>query len=159
MAKVVAKFQKVSYEEFKKSWIATHILDHQEERIKEIYNNIKLPERITKRSSGYNFFYPGIIPFHISLGKSVWIPTGIRCVFLEDGYDLSIYPTDTMKIDNRIYLHDTVNTVYNDYFEYANEGHIVLKLSCDGNRSSIIRPEEPFAYGVIREFFLAQEDE
>ena len=115
MGKVVARFEKVSYEEFKKAYIKVNpeLYAENEEYIKEAYNNIRIPERSTKRSSGYDFFYPGIAVLEIVKGKSVTIPTGIRCVFLEDGYDLSIYPRSGMGFKYRVHLDNTVGIIDN----------------------------------------------
>lgn len=163
MAKVVARFEKVSYEEFSKAIVKSNPIfyNNREERIKEAYDNIKLPERSTKRSSGYDFFYPGIIPLEIIKGKSVTIPTGIRCVFLEDGYDLSIYPRSGMGFKYRVHLDNTVGIIDNDYFEADNEGHIMIKLSCDPRHvnSVVIYTGDKFVQGIIREFFLAEGDD
>lgn len=161
MAKVVARFEKVSFEEFKKacakSWI--HVLG--DEDLKLVYDDIKLPERSTKRSSGYDFFLPGLLPLRIYKGASVLIPTGIRCVFLEDGYDLSIYPRSSMGFKYRVHLDNGVGIIDNDYFEADNEGHIMIKLSCDPRNCDVIAiaPGDKFVQGIIREFFLAEGDE
>ena len=50
--KRIAKFHKVSLEQFKKDWIDTFGLD-EEANIEEIYENIKLPRRATAGSAGY----------------------------------------------------------------------------------------------------------
>ncbi len=159
MNKTVARFEKVSYEEFKKAWLKNNTLDTVE--IAEcIYNNLKLPVRSTKRSSGYDFFYPGISTIKINKGESTLIPTGIRCVFLEDGYDLSMYPRSGMGFKYRVHLDNTVGIIDNDYFEADNEGHIMLKISCDPRDCDyiLIKPGDKFAQGIIREFFLAEEE-
>lgn len=159
--KAVARFEKVSFDEFKKAWESALNYVVEENVIKEIYDSIKLPARSTKRSSGYDFFYPGINPTVISKGVSKVIPTGIRCIFLKDGYDLSIYPRSGMGFKSRLHLDNTIGIIDNDYFEAANEGHIMIKLSCDPrNASSVtINPGDKFAQGIIREFFLAEEEE
>ena len=161
MAKVVARFEKVSFEEFKKACIKTGSVYFGEKYLRLIYNNIKLPERSTKRSSGYDFFYPGTSELFVSKNKSVLIPTGIRCVFLEDGYDLSIYPRSGMGFKYRLHLDNTVGIIDNDYFESDNEGHIMIKVSCDprGSAGMTIEPGAKFAQGIIREFFLAEGDD
>ena len=166
MAKVVARFEKVSYEEFREALIKSDPIAYHshEERVKEVYDNIKLPQRSTKRSSGYDFFYPGVRPIAVSRDHSVTIPTGIRCVFLEDGYDLSIYPRSGMGFKYRLHLDNTVGIIDNDYYESDNEGHILIKLSCDphtndGRTSVTIKPGDRFAQGIIREFFLAEGDD
>lgn len=52
MAKVVAKFEKVSYEQFKKDWGDTFNASD-EEIIRKIYDGIKLPKRATVGSKCY----------------------------------------------------------------------------------------------------------
>ena len=160
--KIVARFEKVSYEEFKSAWIKAHVIDtNREDKIREIYNNIKLPTRSTKRSSGYDFYYPDNIAICLNRHKSLTIPTGIRCVFLEDGYDLSIYPRSSMGFKYRAHIDNTVGIIDNDYFEADNEGHIIIKMSCDPRDASCmtINPGDKFAQGIIKEFFLAEGDE
>lgn len=53
----IAKFSKVSWEQFKKDWIDT-FGDVTEEKIKEIYDNIKLPKRATSMSAGHDISIP-----------------------------------------------------------------------------------------------------
>ena len=75
--KRVAKFEKVSFEQFKKGF------DNKDEStIKEYYDNIRLPKRATKGSAGYDFF----IPYDVTItpGETVKIPTGIRVCMNED---------------------------------------------------------------------------
>lgn len=162
MSKVVCRFEKVSFEEFYEAWLEHHRLYfNKEDIIRKIYDNIKLPKRSTKRSSGYDFFLPNDIPVTIQKGKSVVIPTGIRCVFLEEYYDLSIYPRSGMGFKSRFHLDNTVGIIDNDYFEANNEGHIMIKVSCDPRNgdSVTIKPGDKFAQGIIREFFLAEGDD
>lgn len=158
--KVVARFEKVSFKEFKDSWIDAELAYTDDAELETIYDNIKLPQRSTKRSSGYDFFYPGVKPAVLTNGNSKVIPTGIRCVFLEDGYDLSIYPRSGMGFKYRVRLDNTVGIVDNDYFESDNEGHIKIKISYD--RRSVecvkINTHDKFAQGIFREFFLAEGD-
>ena len=62
----VAKFEKVSYDQFKKDWLDTFYninetsigVEEIENRIRRIYDNIKLPKRSTVSSAGYDFFAP-----------------------------------------------------------------------------------------------------
>lgn len=162
MAKVVAKFEKVSYEEFEKTWIEIHPRDNNKVGyIKEIYDSIKLPTRSTKRSSGYDFYNPDTIATNIGKGYSYRIPTGIRCIFFEDGYDLSIYPRSGMGFKYRLHLDNTVGIIDNDYFESDNEGHIIIKISVDPRNDDVItlKPGDKFAQGIFREFFLAEGDD
>ena len=51
----IAKFHKVSEEQFKKDWIDT-FGDMPEVMTKKIYDEIKLPKRATAGSAGYDFY-------------------------------------------------------------------------------------------------------
>lgn len=72
----VGYFEKVPYEQFKADYKVP--ADFPEERIREIYNNIKLPKRSTSGSLCYDFFAPFYICLHTN--ESVVIPTGIRVI-------------------------------------------------------------------------------
>ena len=106
MAKRVAKFEKVSYEQFREDWLETFTWADMmafgllpvkltepdstsvENAIKKVYDNIRLPERKTKFSAGYDFISP--ISYTIEPGDYIKIPTGIRCRMNTD-YVLQIY--------------------------------------------------------------------
>ena len=53
--KRIARFEKVSFEQYKKDYLDTF---GTLENVEEIYNNIKLPRRATKGSAGYDYFAP-----------------------------------------------------------------------------------------------------
>lgn len=164
--KTVCRFEKVPYYEFEKAFLKYYKYKDSS-FIKLIYDEIKLPQRSTNRSSGYDFFAP--YQFSIHAGKSVIVPTGIRCVFFEDGYDLSIYPRSGLGFKYGIALVNTVGIIDNDYFEADNFGHIMIKLTVPESLriNSLgstfdyvhINTREAFAQGIIREFFLAEGDE
>ena len=73
--KRIAKFQKVSYEQFTEGWIDTFGATNAEE-IKTIYDHIKLPKRATSGSAGYDFYAP--VTLTMKPGETVKVPTGIR---------------------------------------------------------------------------------
>ena len=71
----IAKFEKVSFEQFKKDWQGEHPQDT-EEVIREIYDGIRLPKRATAGSAGYDSFAPAA--FTLKPGEMTKILTGIR---------------------------------------------------------------------------------
>ncbi len=93
----IAKFEKVSYKQFKKDWQNCYPeCQGNDTDIKEIYDQIHLPKRATTGSAGCDFFSPFDLtiyptgtqilsenPFKILKGE-IKIPTGIRCR-IEDG--------------------------------------------------------------------------
>ncbi|MEG1462505.1 MAG: deoxyuridine 5'-triphosphate nucleotidohydrolase, partial [Anaerorhabdus sp.] len=52
----VAKFEKVSFEQFKEDWLK--LFQDSEEKVREIYDGIILPKRATLGSAGYDFYIP-----------------------------------------------------------------------------------------------------
>ena len=81
MAKRIAQFHKVSFEQFAEGFQDT-FGEMKEGELKEIYQSIKLPKRATAGSAGYDFYTP--IPIVLAPGKTVKIPTGIRVEMQEN---------------------------------------------------------------------------
>ena len=93
--KRIAKFHKVSYEQFEKDWM-DEFPHYPIEKVREIYDAIKLPKRATSGSAGYDFFMP--MDYNITINASVKIPTGIRCE-MKDGWVLKEYPRTKLHVD------------------------------------------------------------
>ena len=74
MARRIAKFHKVSFEQFLEGFMDS-FGPIEEEKIKEAYDGVRLPQRATAGSAGYDFYTPVSIVLHP--GKTVKIPTGI----------------------------------------------------------------------------------
>lgn len=123
----VAKFSKVSYEQFKKDYTDIFV-GVSEDEVKTVYDNIKLPQRATKESAGYDFY----IPFEITLPPqtTVKIPTGIRCS-IGWGWVLQCYPRSGLGFKYRLQLDNTVGIIDGDYYNSDNEGHIFAKITND----------------------------
>ena len=75
MAKRVAMFDKVSFGQFKEGFIDC-FGESSDEKVNEVYENLKIPTRATGGSAGYDFFAP--IDIVLEPGETVKIPTGIR---------------------------------------------------------------------------------
>ena len=68
---MVAMFEKVSYEQFKKDLTeGENTIDIDDTALKEIYDNIELPRRATEGSAGYDFFLP-YTPCHLDQFRAV----------------------------------------------------------------------------------------
>ena len=157
MAKVVAKFEKVSYEQFKKDWGDTFNASD-EEIIRKIYDGIKLPKRATVGSAGYDFFAP--IGLKIKPGKTVKVPTGIRCR-IDNDWVLKCYPRSGLGFKFRLQLNNTVGIIDSDYYYSDNEGHIFAKITNDTNEGKTV--EIPagtgFMQGIFMEYGITVDDE
>ena len=69
--KRIAKFHKVSYEQFKEGWTDT-FGKIEDGKIKEIYDGIRLPKRATSGSAGYDFYAP--VTVVLKPGETIKIP-------------------------------------------------------------------------------------
>ena len=149
----MAKFGKVSYEEFKKSFP-----DYPGEQVNTIYENLKLPCRATIGSAGYDFF----CPFDIELkpGETVKIPTGIR-VQMAPGWVLMLYPRSGLGFKYRLQLNNTVGIIDEDYFYSDNEGHIFAKLTNDSNEGKTVslKAGDGFMQGIFTQFGYTVNDD
>lgn len=123
----IAKFHKVSFEQFKKDWMDTFPGAGQDET-RQVYDSIRLPERATSGSAGYDFFTP--IPVALKPGDSVKIPTGVRAE-MESEWVLQIFPRSGLGFKFRLQLNNTVGIIDSDYFYSDNEGHIFIKMTND----------------------------
>ncbi len=68
----IAKFEKVSIGQFTAAWKDT-FQERSEEKIREIYETLKLPQRATAGSAGYDFFAP--VDLVLAPGETIKIPT------------------------------------------------------------------------------------
>lgn len=153
--KRVARFEKVSLEQFKKDYYDTF---NTLENVEEIYNDIKLPTRATKGSAGYDYF----APFDITLkpGETIKIPTGIRC-YMEEGWVLKNYPRSGLGFKFRLQLNNTVGIIDSDYYYSSNEGHIMSKITNDSNENKTvsIKKRDGFIQGIFLEYGITYDDE
>lgn len=157
MAKRIAKFHKVSYEQFKEGYTDT-FGETEEEKIQSIYKEIKLPVRATAGSAGYDFFVP--VNLTIEPGKTVKIPTGIR-VEMEENWVLKCYPRSGLGFKYRLQLNNTVGIIDSDYFYSDNEGHIFAKLTNDTNEEKMVelKAGTGFMQGIFVEYGITVDDE
>lgn len=155
--KRIAKFEKVSFEQFMKDWQGENPGDG-EEKIREIYDGIRLPRRATSGSAGYDFFAP--CDFSLRAGEIVKIVTGIR-VQIEDGWVLKIYPRSGLGFKYRLQLNNTVGIIDSDYYGSENEGHIQIKLTNDSRESKTMDVSRGtgFAQGIFVEYGITMDDD
>jgi dUTP pyrophosphatase len=152
----IAKFEKVSFEQFKNDWLKNY---PDTEDVKAIYDAIKLPKRATVGSAGYDFYAPANIK--IEKGKSTLIPTGIRSR-INDGWVLNIFPRSGLGFKHRVQLDNTVGVIDADYYNSSNEGHIMVKLSCtahDDGHLVEVNAGEGFAQGIFLQFGITTDDD
>ena len=148
----IAKFEKVSYEQYKKANKSVS-----ETNWKEIYDGISLPKRATAGSAGYDFF----APFDITLapGETITVPTGIRAN-ISDGWVLMLFPRSGLGFKYRLQLNNTVGIIDADYYYSDNEGHIFCKITNDTteNKTVEIKANSGFCQGIFVPFGITADD-
>lgn len=157
MAKRIAQFFKVSYEQYKEAYLDTYG-DASEEEIKKVYDSIKLPKRATSGSAGYDFYTP--VAITLEPGETVKVPTGIRAK-MEDNWVLKLYPRSGLGFKYRLQLNNTVGIIDSDYYYSDNEGHIFAKITNDSNEGKTVEIAEGtgFMQGIFIEYGITLDDD
>ncbi len=153
--KAVAKFEKVSFDQFKEGMSD---FNFDESRLKEIYDNIKLPHRATAYSAGYDIYTT--VDFKLNPGETIKIPTGIRCR-MDGDYGLFIFPRSGLGFKFRLQLNNTVGVIDSDYYGSDNEGHIFIKVTNDSNEGKTLTMEQytGFAQGIFMAYGITEDDD
>ena len=155
--KRIARFEKVSVEQFLEGWGDTlGITDRS--KIQEIYDGIRLPRRATAGSAGYDFFAPADIT--LAPGETIKIPTGVR-VWMEPEWVLKCYPRSGLGFKYRLQLNNTVGIIDSDYYYSDNEGHIFSKVTNDSNEGKTVelKSGEGFMQGIFVEYGITLDDD
>jgi dUTP pyrophosphatase len=157
MAKRIAQFYKVSYEQYKEAYLDTYG-EASEEEIQTVYESIKLPKRATSGSAGYDFYAPKAIT--LEPGQTTKVPTGIRAR-MDEEWVLKLYPRSGLGFKYRLQLNNTVGIIDSDYYHSDNEGHIFAKITNDSNEGKTV--EIPagtgFMQGIFIEYGITVDDE
>lgn len=154
---VVATFEKVSFEQYYKDFLDTYGEEFDRVQVKDIYDSIKLPQRGTSGSAGYDFFTPQTI--NLATSKVAKIPTGIR-VKIDDGWFLAVMPRSGLGFKYKVQLYNTVGVIDSDYYNSSNEGHIFVKIVNDNgeNKAMTVNKGDGFVQGIFLPYGLATDD-
>lgn len=157
MAKRIAQFYKVSFEQFKEGY-QDAFGEAKEQDIRRIYDEIKLPKRATRGSAGYDFYAP--VSIRLKPGGTIKIPAGIR-VKMDEGWVLKCYPRSGLGFKYRLQFNNTVGIIDSDYFYSDNEGHIFAKITNDSKegKTVCINAGEGFMQGIFVEYGITKDDE
>ena len=160
----IAKFEKVSYNEFKKAIVDFYVENFssnlEEKDIEKIYDEIKLPKRSTAGSAGYDFYNNTGLEVDVITGTTLKIPTGVRCKMDED-WVLMAFPRSGLGFKYRLQLDNTVGVIDSDYYYSDNEGHIFLKITNDSKTVKVCTIEngKAFAQGIFLPYGITEDDD
>ena len=152
----IAKFSKVTQQQFAKDYTDTFGCD--EVVANQVYQQIKLPQRATTGSAGYDFFSTAQIT--LKAGEGAKIPTGIRAE-IADGWLLAVFPRSGLGFKYRLQLDNTVGIIDSDYFYSDNQGHIFVKITNDSKQDKTVSIEQgtAFAQGIFLPFGITVDDD
>ena len=138
----IAKFEKVSFEQFKADLQTQY-------DAREAYEQITLPVRATSGSAGYDVISP--VSFTLQPGESIRIASGLRCRIAE-GWVMLMLPKSGLGTKFRTQLDNTVGVIDADYYNAKNEGHILIALTNDSKSGKIL--EIPAGKAIVQLLFV-----
>ena len=151
----VARFEKVSLRRFVTDWVATFPQQTVEQAV-AAYERIRLPERATSGSAGYDLFAP--VGFELGAGEGIKIPTGLR-VLIEEGWVLTIYPRSGLGFKYRFQLDNSVGVIDNSYCGTNDEWKLPVYATRDTEGKTLIVPSgTAFAQGIFLPFGITVDD-
>lgn len=155
----MTKFEKISFDAFincgtKVDWIAPDVMEFADFWY-DAYHKFDLPTRATSGSAGYDIHTP--FAFTLKPGKTIIVPTGIRCLLPKDKV-LLVFPRSGTAFKFRIGLVNCVGVIDSDFSNSDDGGHIMLKLYNDGDKPVLFRQNDRIAQGIIMQYFLTDDD-
>lgn len=130
-------------------------INQMEKDFEKIPDILRLPERGTSKSAGYDCFAP--FSFTLQPNEEINIPTGIRS-YMQDGEVLMAFPRSGLGFKFYCRLANTVGVVDSDYYNSDNEGHIFVKIRNEGNKIMRVEQGSGICQFVFMPFLLADED-
>ena len=145
------KFEKVSYKEFKKHTDANMHCGADE------YDEIRIPQRATSGSAGYDISSP--VNITIPAGCKRVIPTGLK-VRMEPGWTMQMYIRSSLAIKKQLELQTSVSVIDADYYgNENNEGHICVPVKNESRVPIFIAAGERIAQGVFIQHGITDDDQ
>lgn len=141
------KFEKISFEQFKKD-----ICDD-----KKLYEEYEIPKRKTKLSAGYDLksLESGII----HPGESKVFKTGLKASMEKDDA-LLILVRSSLGYKYDVSLSNGVGLIDADYYNNEdNEGHFSVKLLNKGNKDFEVKIFDRIAQGVFIKYLVVNDEE
>lgn len=161
----VGQFERISLRNFTADWLNRFPVSQADvdipvadivSKISDIYDDIKLPQRSTKGSAGYDIYSP--IGIRLLPEESVWIPLGIKCR-IEPGWVLVIVPRSGSGSKFKLRLANTVGVIDSDYYNNKdNEGHIQVKLCNEGEFTFDVEAGTAIAQAIFLPYGITDDD-
>lgn len=140
-------FEKISFNQFCK--------DVEENR--ELYNKIKIPQRDSDSTAGYDICILNNI--EIKPNEILKLPTGLKCFFKKDEV-LLLVVRSSMGFKYNIRLCNQVGVIDADYYNNKdNEGHIWIRIQNEGDKTVKFNNGEAIVQGIFLKYLTTRSDE
>ena len=117
---------------------------------------IRLPERKTEKSAGYDMEAAAAVD--LLPGKVTIVPTGLKAYMPDDEY-LAIFVRSGLSIKRGIMLVNGTGIIDADYYGNAdNEGHIMVALYNTGDEIVKIEKGDRVAQGIFLQYGKTDDD-
>lgn len=121
------------------------------------YEELKLPERVTAKSAGYDCFSP--IDIELKPDEEIKIPTGIKA-YMQNDEVLFALPRSGHGFKYYIRLANTCGVIDSDYYNNkGNEGHIWVKIRNEGNKDFKINKGDAICQFIFQKYLLVDGDD
>ena len=146
-------FEKATFTEFSEA-LEKYGYHFTLDEIVTIHGQIRLPERATRYSAGYDFFVP--FTFYLNGGNDRVIPSGIKVGF--EWYErakwhLQLYTRSSLGIHNKIVLTHGTGIIDADY-----TGVILIPLHNQSNEGKRFEAGDKIIQGVFQQYGIANDD-
>ena len=141
------KFEKISFEQFKKD-----ISDDE-----KLYESYTLPKRSTKNSAGYDI--ASLEEYTLKPGEAHIFVTGLKVTMNSDEV-LYLYGRSSFGYKYNITLANSVGVIDSDFYNNIdNEGHFKVKLINHGEKEVKINIGDRIAQGVFMKYLIVDNEE
>ena len=141
------KFEKISFEQFKKD-IEDNI---------NLYNSYNLPRRSTKGSAGYDF--EALESFTLKPNEIIKIPTGVKVSMNSDEVLLCVVRS-SMGFKYNVRMCNQVGVIDSDYYNNSeNEGHMWIKLHNHGDKDYVVNKGDKICQGIFVKYLTVDDEE
>lgn len=139
-------FEKISFEQFSKD-VGVN---------KELYNDIKMPQRDSDSTAGYDICLLNDI--NLKPNEILKLPTGLKCFFEKDEV-LLLVVRSSMGFKYNIRLCNQVGIIDSDYYNNKdNEGHIWIKIQNEGDKEVSFNKGEAIVQGIFLKYLITESD-
>lgn len=117
------------------------------------YSNIKLPQRSTTNSAGYDFY----LPFSLSIKpkERLIIPSGIKA-YMQNDEVLFLAVRSSLGIKYGIRLLNQVGVIDSDYYNNKdNEGHILIGIENTSDKELNLNVGDRIIQGIFLKYLVS----